>query len=338
MTKNTNSSTEKNIIVLCENCFQKLRLPKLNKKLRVTCPTCRHEFNYKYNILGFSPSSKKYLMAGLVGGIAGFALVEIAQVSFLFRIGNILLSASLAIGTFGTCLGAVMGAAEGFFKKNRERLYYGLKAGTVLGLVSGLIAGLIAQIVFSTILGPESVNREPSLGLFIFARTVGWCVLGLLIGLAYGIKENTSGDLKFGLIGGAIGGAIGGVLFDPLSFLISLGGGTLGRLVGFTVLGMAVCVSINRFREIALSSNRPEMYRQLTRKLPTNPRLSLPSASTKESPLPDQIERYNKEFKVRIRDAGVRERLIKSYRGKYPQESEDQIIKRILDDYERDNR
>ena len=284
MTKNTNSSTEKKIIVLCGNCFQKLRLPKLNKKLRVTCPTCRHKFDYKYNIFGFSPSIKQYLMAGLVGSIAGFALVEIAKVSFLFRIENALLSAPLAIGAFGTCLGAVMGAAEGFFKKNRERLYYGLKAGVVLGLVSGIIAGLIAQIAFGTILGPEAPEREPSFGLLIFARTVGWGVLGLLVGVAYGIKENTSGDLKFGLVGGAIGGAIGGILFDPLVLLIPLGGGTLGRLVGLTILGMAVCVSINRFQEIALSSNKPEMYRQLTRKLPTNPRLSLPSASKKEPP------------------------------------------------------
>jgi hypothetical protein len=70
--------------------------------------------------------------------------------------------------------------------------------------------------------------------------------------------------------------------------------------------------------------------------LPSNRSLGLPSARRLD--LPDQVERFNRELKGRIRDAEVRQRLIKSYQAKYPQESEDQIITRILDDYERDNR
>ena len=34
--------------VVCENCRQKLRIPQSRTWIRVTCPTCRHEFNYRF--------------------------------------------------------------------------------------------------------------------------------------------------------------------------------------------------------------------------------------------------------------------------------------------------
>jgi DNA-directed RNA polymerase subunit RPC12/RpoP len=44
-------NNDEKIIILCENCNQKLRLPipAPRKKLRVTCPKCRHEFMFKYD-------------------------------------------------------------------------------------------------------------------------------------------------------------------------------------------------------------------------------------------------------------------------------------------------
>ena len=35
-------------IVVCENCRQKLRIPQSRTWIRVTCPTCRYEFNYRF--------------------------------------------------------------------------------------------------------------------------------------------------------------------------------------------------------------------------------------------------------------------------------------------------
>ena len=270
MTQSTDSNAERGIAVLCEKCFQKMSIPKPNKKIRVRCPSCGHEFDYKYNVFGFSPSTKKYLGAGIVAGIAGTVLLEIVDISFASRIGSVFIYSPVTLSMYAACLGAVMGAAEGYFRNDRERLYYGLKTGIVFGLLSGLISGLIAQIVYSISLGAVP---EPTLGRYMFARTLGWCTLGLLIGLSYGIKENTSGDLKFGLIGGAVGGAIAGILFDPIDVVIPVGASLVSRMVGFVVLGIAVCVSINRFQEVALRSDKPEMYQQLSTRLPTNPRL-----------------------------------------------------------------
>ena len=161
-----------------------------------------------------------------------------------------------------------MGAAEGLFCKNRRRLCYGLGIGAGLGIIGGAISGGIAQLAYAAILASSMARGEPSLAVLVSARTVGWCVLGLLIGAAQGIKENTWGDVKFGILGGAIGGAIGGLLFDPLSSVLQVGEGTLGRLAAFAILGTTIAVSINRLQESALSSNRREMYQPLTSSCP----------------------------------------------------------------------
>lgn len=276
------AENEVKIIILCENCSQKLRIPKRKKQIRVTCPTCRHEFNYKRYFFGFSSNNKKPLLVGLVGSLIGFFLVEIVNFNRALASTNPLVATMITIAAFGMCLGAVMGGAEGFFRKNKPRLYYGLKVGAILGLLSGAISGCIAQLIYSFILAAFTVQSTPSLTVVMFARTVGWAILGLLLGIAYGVKENTLGDLKFGLIGGAIGGTIGGFFFDPLSILIQLGGGTIGRLVAFSILGMTIGVSINYFREVAIRRNLPEMYKPITRKLPPNSRLLLPDSSTKQ--------------------------------------------------------
>ena len=278
------SNQEAKIIVLCENCYQKLRIPRRPKKLRVTCPRCRHEFGFRHYPLGFTSNSKLPLLVGLVGSLAGFAVVELIEASNVLpptSALNALLDSMLVTGAFGMCLGAAMGASEGFFRKDRARLSYGLRVGAVLGLVSGVLSGLIAQIVFSALLGPSAAQSEPSTARLMFARIVGWCVLGLLIGGSYGIKENTTGDVRVGLLGGAIGGAVGGLLFDPLSSTIQVGGGTAGRFVAFLALGIAISLSINGLRDVAIGSNRPDMYQPLTRRLPANPRLSLPPPSTR---------------------------------------------------------
>ena len=120
--------------------------------------------------------------------------VEIIQTSHFLSAPSVFLHSALDLGAFGICLGAVIGAAEGFVKKDRDRLLYGLKIGAILGLLSGVVSGLIAQFVFGAILSLAPRGGYPSFVLVMVARTIGWCVLGLLIGASYGIKENTWGS------------------------------------------------------------------------------------------------------------------------------------------------
>jgi hypothetical protein len=263
------------ITVICTQCCQKLRLPRLAKALQVTCPRCRHGFRFRHYFLGFSSVDRQPALVGLAGALAGFAAVEVVNAALhgttLDHIPT--LYSMLTFAAFGICLGTLMGGAEGLFAKNRARLLYGLKMGALLGVISGAVAGAVAQVIYSTILG--NASGLPSPGLIIFARAAGWAVLGLLLGASYGIKENTFGDLKAGLIGGGLGGLIGGLLFDPLGNWLQIGDGTISRLAAFLVLGAAIALAISRLREAGIRGERREMYRTLLPALPENPRLRL---------------------------------------------------------------
>ena len=55
------NNEESKIIIACENCGQRLRIPLRRKNLHVACPTCHHEFNYEFveATLVNEPSEKK---------------------------------------------------------------------------------------------------------------------------------------------------------------------------------------------------------------------------------------------------------------------------------------
>lgn len=41
---------EEKIVIECEYCFQKMRIPNRRTKIHVVCPTCRHEFEYSNSV------------------------------------------------------------------------------------------------------------------------------------------------------------------------------------------------------------------------------------------------------------------------------------------------
>ncbi len=260
-------------IVTCELCLKKIRIPRRKKKICVTCPRCRHKFFYQYYGLGFSLLHKKPLLIGLIGGLAGILVTELIITSQFLSKVNPLVYTIVVIGTFSICLGMFLESAEGFLKKHQDSLPYGLKVGAIIGLISGVISGLFAQLVFSgillyilldpyTFLWSATSNLDSSLIPMMFARTIGWGVLGFLIGLLFSIKEKSFEDVKSGMILGTIGGAIGGFLFDPLTSVFQIGEGTLGRLFGFSVLGMAIGIAVFRFRMV-VNRGKPPVFTKL---------------------------------------------------------------------------
>ena len=289
-------------IVTCENCYQKIRIPRRKRKIRVTCPTCRHEFNYQYYALGISSSYTKPLIIGLIGGLLGFSLIELAVTVHILYPPYYLLSVIAMTILYSICLGVLMGTIEGFLKNDYARMAYGLKNGVIMGLVSGIISGYIAQIIFSAIIQSttldyvnflflNTVNLSPSFAQITLARAFGWSAFGMLIGLAYSIQEKTQNNIKSGLISGAFGGFIGGFLFDLLSLVVPLGEGTIGRLIGFSLLGMAIGMSTFRFKKVVIpkrpryvkSDNKRVIYTQYRQNLPTT-RDSLPPSSKSKLP------------------------------------------------------
>src|SRR6185503_13572072 len=75
---------------------------------------------------------------------------------------------------------------------------------------------------------PEAESTTNPL-LLLGLRILSWAVMGLLIGLGQGIRENTREDLWACALGGLLGGALGGALFDPMVKLVTAGNGLAGR-------------------------------------------------------------------------------------------------------------
>ncbi len=266
------------IIVTCENCCQRLRLPRRSNRLLVTCPTCRREFMFQAYPLGLSSALLKPLLVGLAGGLAGFTLGELLYAPNILNGGFLAETIGWAM-FFGAGLGALLGSAQGFFQDNRQRLYDGLLGGVLSGLAGGMLAGLIAQLLFSvlrapylmnmySLFRPDSYARQIAIDpLTVLARTAGWGSFGLLLGGALKLREP---DLRWrGIAAGALSGALSGLLFDPLCKSLATGGDTLARAVAFTLLGGALGLALFRFQR------RPLRWLPYVWKLKTARRLSL---------------------------------------------------------------
>lgn len=94
--------------------------------------------------------SRYFLLSGGLGGLVGFALMEVvSQLSqgAGSRGGGILRMAIYFAG-FGLAVGAALGMTEGFVQKKRSRMVYGLTMGLILGVVGGFVGGAVGQAIY----------------------------------------------------------------------------------------------------------------------------------------------------------------------------------------------
>ena len=265
--------TSKKIVISCPNCGKKVRIPESDSKLRINCPSCSTLFFYKNSFLGLSKGVVRLLAFGATGGFVGFVISEIFLHSVLVNnYFELLRQAYINFSNLGLCIGGFIGSAEGYIKKIKYRMWYGIKIGVILGGIGGAISGVIAQLLFTFLLNIDNANNNFFTHMMI--RTFCWGIFGLLLGLSYGIKQNTIGDLKSGLISGLIGGVAGGLLFDPLSVLLPFNDGLISRALGYSVIGLSLGACIQFLQEKSVKNNNKDMYQPLTKKLPANLRLT----------------------------------------------------------------
>lgn len=73
MTKKKNQSRqEPKIIIRCEKCKKRLRIPLRGGTLRVTCPACRHEFDYTSG-----EEFRLVIPTEVIGAIVGLVLIAL---------------------------------------------------------------------------------------------------------------------------------------------------------------------------------------------------------------------------------------------------------------------
>jgi phage FluMu protein Com len=81
-------------IVVCEHCRQKLRIPQSRTWIRVTCPRCRREFNYRFTGSD-SPMTRGSSQDSASGAI-------LAVLGLVFLVGGIVLFVGNMSGAFPT--------------------------------------------------------------------------------------------------------------------------------------------------------------------------------------------------------------------------------------------
>jgi len=189
-----------------------------------------------------------YAVCGAVGGFIAFLVTEAIwgehrDIIPARSLGEVLLGMALWASVLGALVGGAIGAAEGASIGVWRKAGIGAGLGAAVGAGGGAAGGAVGQLVYSLLHGGYA-----PLGQQILARTLAWCLVGLVIGLGWSLSTRSNRKIINGLIGGAAGGALGGLLFDALGY--AFGGGTVSRLVAITLLGGGIGTAIGLVEEL----------------------------------------------------------------------------------------
>jgi hypothetical protein len=198
-------------------------------------------------------------IAGLVGGVVGFALSETYSYfvdtwgAFDSMAVDIIVSIGVWFALALLGIGGAIAAADSVMNKDWQKAGLRVLRAAPFLIVGGVAAGFIAQIVYQNIVDFETVSREldrcfeagdrfcsAALAAQTPGRAIGWGVAGMLGGIPIGLAASSKTLTQNGAIGGLIGGLIGGAAFDPVGLLIVGGPDGLPRLIGFVLIGTLI--------------------------------------------------------------------------------------------------
>lgn len=137
--------------------------------------------------------------------------------------------------------------AEPFVGKNWSRGAKNAALGALLGALGGFLISLFINDIYNALQG-EGAHSQLAFQQ-IFARSVGWCLPGMLVSLPPGILLKSGKKLLLGLAGGALGGLLGGMLFDPICVLT--GSDVPARFVNIVGLGVGAAVATALLEDFA---------------------------------------------------------------------------------------
>lgn len=174
-----------------------------------------------------------YTVCGALGGLLAWFLIGLLG---LDTFNNVYARAIWQGGVIGLLVGASIGVVEGVLSQARRKTIQGLIGGATLGLIGGLVGLPIGEAAFEVFGGGW------------IGRSLGWALLGVLIGISQGLVMRSRRLVNYGVIGGALGGIIGGALFETLTSQ-SLETTALSRALGLIVLGAAIGMLISLVEE-----------------------------------------------------------------------------------------
>jgi hypothetical protein len=137
--------------------------------------------------------------------------------------------------------GAVIGGSIGYFvvgvEAIRDQSLVRFARLASYGVLIAMVGGAIGMYVGDRIQEVLVWFIGDYLLLTMFARGLGWSLLGIAIGGSEGIAARSLGKFSYGTIGGLMGGFIGGVLFQLFYFIARQ---TLSTTYFWSALGLVI--------------------------------------------------------------------------------------------------
>ena len=203
------------------------------------------------------------LIAGTIGGFLGWFLQEHlinynahVVAGILPGQGTIKSSMSseeartlaLSVGGF---IGLFLGAVDGIVERDQKKLALGIGVGMLAGMLLGSIGLQLGSFAYNLLGGSDMLHQNPDFLSYIrqiIARSVGWALMGLGLGVGSSLITRSPKRIWYGAIGGFLGGLIGGFVFDmlagaatPVTTAMGASGardvGGPSRMIGFTLIG-----------------------------------------------------------------------------------------------------
>lgn len=143
-------------------------------------------------------------------------------------------------------IGVGLSVAEPWVGRNASSAAIRGVLGAVLGALGGFIVSLFINEIYHSLGGGSD---DSSFVQQMFARGIGWSILGAFLAIAPGIVMANAKKFFLGLAGGAIGGLVGGMLFDPICALT--GSDVPARFVNIVGLGVGAAVATALLEEAA---------------------------------------------------------------------------------------
>ncbi len=146
----------------------------------------------------------------------------------------VVLAATIVGASIGGGLAVVASMTNPHWNQRLKRALPGLIGGAAGGAIGGFLGEVFHGLLQAAPSGDSSTVPV------VAAKTLGFLIMGMAIGVADGLFERSFVKIRNGLIGGAIGGAVGGLLFHPLALLTASGTGMSSRATVFVMLGIFI--------------------------------------------------------------------------------------------------
>ena len=136
--------------------------------------------------------------------------------------------------------------AEPVVSQNKRSAIINGILGVFLGAIGGFIVSLFVNDIYQFLGGGDD---DSGFIQQMFARGVGWSILGLFIAIAPGIVLRSWKKFGLGLAGGAIGGLLGGLLFDLICRWT--GSDVPARCFNIVGLGLGAAIATTLLEDLA---------------------------------------------------------------------------------------